>query len=167
LFRDSLAIILQITVVHVCDRTPQLHFVPSMNNEMNQTIDSSPEKREKFISVGIGAHGTIAIGISAHGVIAMGVISHGIISVGVIAMGVVSMGLVSMGLLTTGLVTMGIKAYGPQAMELMQPHNHGMDNEMGDDMGSESMPFAEPERIDEAEEEIIPEEPNHSDHDGM
>jgi hypothetical protein len=133
-----------------------------MNKEMNEIADAYSVKREKFLSIGIGAHGTIAIGISAHGVVAFGVIAHGIVSVGVIAMGVFSMGLVSMGLLTSGLVTMGLKAYGPQAMELMQPHNHEMD------MNQDAVPPAvvDPEVVDEAGEEMMPGS-DHSGNDGM
>ncbi|MEM9446827.1 MAG: copper resistance protein [Verrucomicrobiota bacterium] len=92
------------------------------------TKNISSPKKEKFFSVGIGAHGVVAVGISAHGVVAIGVIAHGIVSIGVIAMGVLSTGLVSMGLLTSGLVAMGIKAAGPASMELMMDHsgmNHG------------------------------------------
>ena len=82
------------------------------------------EQPEKFLSIGIHAHGVVAIGVSAHGVFSLGILSHGLVSVGVIAMGICSAGLVSMGLLSAGLVSMGLRTFGPHNMDLSQPH-HG------------------------------------------
>lgn len=81
-------------------------------------------RKQKKLSVGIGARGLVAIGISAHGVVAIGVSAHGIVSIGIVSMGVFSFGLVSMGVLSSGLVTMGIAAFGQQRMSLVQTQSH-------------------------------------------
>ncbi len=90
------------------------------------------DKPRKLLDFGIHAHGVFAVGVSAHGVVAFGVLSHGVVSVGVITMGVFSAGLVSMGLLSTGLVTMGLQAFGPQRMQLGEPHQHHTDRSISD-----------------------------------
>lgn len=98
-------------------------------------------KGQKWLSVGMSAHGLVAIGVSAHGIIAIGVVCHGVVAIALVPMGIVSLGFVSMGIITAGFVSMGLITSAPVGMGIRSfPAGGGMnDMEMEHDHNHSSI----------------------------